>query len=193
MAKAGPERIIRLREAIALLTETYGSLADRVLRNGLERERVRWVCRILGGGDGWNLPTFKPSRSGKFWRYATEIRWSEDWAQAGYLNGCIIHDIRVLEEDVRALLPTEQTAPLRTTEAKTVKGRQAKRILRVLPKCYPPDGEVSDDTSTKAVRQAVIAELEREAREKGQLKDKNSKLPDPPSWDSVKRVLGRDK
>jgi hypothetical protein len=94
---------------------------------------------------------------------------------------------------VEALRPAEQTAPLQTTQAKTIKGWQAERVLRVLPKCFLPGGKVSEDSSTEAIRQAVIHELEEEARAKGQLKDKNSKLPNPPSWDVVHRVLGRDK
>jgi hypothetical protein len=213
MAKADSHhsmgRTVSLVDARALLLRSYQStgLVDEKLLKALEEGRVR-SSRIREDGTRDELDP-------AFWRDERDyagcvtrlyVNWSENSACHGYLAVLLdpgrelpalpepAYAITVSLADVRALLPTaEQTAPLQTTQAKIVKGPQAKRVLRVLPKCFPPDGKVSDDITTTTVQQVVVAELEREAREKGQLKDKNSKLPNPPSWETVNRVLGRGK
>ena len=105
--------------------------------------------------------------------------------------------IEVVAADVLAQLPDRRIAQRPTTpaqaEARSGGGKQSAKVRRLLPKCYPPDGAVSDEIPTKTVQQVIIAKLEEEARSEGVLKDKQSKLPNPPSWDVVNRVLGRGK
>src|SRR5262249_23322667 len=109
---------IFLAAAINLIARVYGSvqLAEQELRRALKDELVRWRCRLLEGDGGrWNLPTAKPGRSRKLWRYVHEVRWTENWARMKYLDGCTIGLIEVVEADVPALLPFAGA----TTENKT--------------------------------------------------------------------------
>jgi hypothetical protein len=179
MAKAGRKSStwLALRDACELMPF---ELLVRRLREGKARSRG-----LSKDGTVVEIPA-------DFWGGLPVVDCNEGSARSRFLSPDLrFYRIEVLCEE--ALRPAERTAPLRTTQAKTIKGWQAKRVLRVLPKCFPPDGKVSDDTTTESVRQAVIAELENEARAAGQLKDKNSKLPNPPSWETVNRVLGRGK
>lgn len=68
-----------------------------------------------------------------------------------------------------ATMPTDKSA---NSEG----GRKFRAVQGELPKLYPPDGEVPNSDSTKTVQQKVIAALGYNV-----------------GWDTVNRVLGRDK
>jgi hypothetical protein len=185
---------IWLRQAWALVAEAYGNLTEEVLTEELAEGRVR----------SWDdSGPIKP----EFWCLDLEINPARNSARERIFRMMVLdpssgrvtdssnppcehHGITLAHADVRALLPTAETAPLRTTEAKTREGRQAKRVLRVLPKCYPPDGKVPDDIPTTSVQQKVNAELEREAKELGLT---GNDRPNKVSWETVDRALGRSK
>jgi hypothetical protein len=175
MAKAGAEVTMPWREAVELLAGAYGpSLAERVLVKGAREERVRWTCRLFdGNGSKWALPTTYPGRSGKFWRYVSEIRGSENWARVNLHDGCIIGMITVVETDVRALLPDGLQPVVIATPQPAVKAApkrpspQSDRVLKVLPELYPPEGVVPSGVTIKTVWGKVGGRLDPENKQLG--------------------------
>jgi hypothetical protein len=109
-----------------------------------------------------------------------DIDWNENRVCEG---GRCFHAITILLEDlkVRDVQPRYERQAARVGMKSD--GPQVRRVLRVLPQLFPPEGKVPDEVPTETVRGQVAKVLESENRRLG-LRN--------PGWDSVRRALGRD-
>jgi hypothetical protein len=118
---------IPLREAKALVVKAYeaSQLAERLLKDWLGEERVRWSCKLFeparvselasfqrecaaGGVVHFVAKTAYSEGDPAFWRTSLEINWEESSAREMYvMGGTRAYGIRVAREDVLALLPEE--------------------------------------------------------------------------------------
>jgi hypothetical protein len=196
MAKADDtsSTMIWLRDALALAVRTFGSvvLTKERLREWLAAGELPWSCMSWKGLDAEGIARLDrenqesivlhiiPSaayRDGdpQFWRANLTIHWEENEARENATGGARALGIRVSRTHVRALLPG-------VPDGNKKVGPQMRRVLQVLKKLYPPHGKVPDDVSTEVVRARVNEELAADSR--------NRELA-APSWDTVKRALGR--
>ena len=119
---------ISLLDARALVVRAYGATqrAERLLVEWLGERRVRWSCKLFeparvaelaaqqreclaGGVVLLNVANTAYSEGDPaFWRTSLEINWEESWAREKYaMGGTAAFGIRVVREDVLALLPEE--------------------------------------------------------------------------------------
>ena len=200
---------IWLRDALGLAAALLGSvaLAKEQLREWLAAGKLPWSCtrwegldaeglaekkrqkldaegraeksREQGNGIGgiiYSLPSAAYcSGDPRFWSATLWIDWEANDADERRRHGARAFGVRVSRAHLRALLPG-------VPDGNEKVGTQTRRVLKVLKKLYPPDGKVSDDVSTEVVRAQVSKELSAD--------NKNQELA-APSWDTVKRALGR--
>jgi hypothetical protein len=121
---------IPLPEARALVIRAYeaAQLAERLLVEWLGEGRVRWSCKRLEGPHVSDLAALAARKreaaavglfffdayaaysegDPAFWRTGLEINWEEGWASEMYVvGGTSAYGIRVVREDVLALLPEQ--------------------------------------------------------------------------------------
>jgi len=117
---------IWVSEAMALVVKAKGAGAERLLVERLGQGKVRWSCerfegprasdladrqRKASGGAAWYLVPGVAYSDGDpaFWRADLEINWNENSAREhpAVVGGAKAHGIRVVLEDLLALLPGE--------------------------------------------------------------------------------------
>jgi hypothetical protein len=125
--KAGSKSItwISLTEARALVVRAYGAVhkAEELLKEWLGDGRVRWSCKLFEGPSVSDVARLqREAETGPvfffaadvaysdgdpaFWRTSLDINWEGNWASQIYvIGGSRAYGIRVVREDVLALLP----------------------------------------------------------------------------------------
>jgi hypothetical protein len=167
----------------ARVAEAYGDLTEEVLTEALAESRVR----------SWD-DTGSPIEP-EFYRLNLEINPARNSARERTYTMMVLdsdvpvtessdpshehHGITLAHADVLALL---RVPPLAGKEVPG-EGPQLSRTRQALKKRYPPDG-CAPGIATKAVRKLIVEDLADDSKKRG--------LADP-SWDTVKRALGRDK
>jgi hypothetical protein len=207
MAKAGRDSTtqwIPLHDGLEHVIAEYGSnqRAKELLEQWLGEGRVRWSSKYLEGPDEATVAKMRqemlaspvvyltPSTAysngdPRFWLAGLEINWEENWARERYVGGgTSAYMISVWLADMQALLPTAPTAGKKGAAGKKRSGPQVDRAEATLKKLYPPDGKVPDDVPTKRVQAEIAKYLAADSKNRGL---------GEPSWDTVKRALGRCK
>jgi hypothetical protein len=189
MAKAGDKistKRIWLCQTWALLAKAYGDLTEKVLTEALIESRVpSWddSGRSIKPEFWRPKPVFAPAKNlarQRAYRITFIGPGTGPVTDSSYPPVCEHHGITLGHAEVRALLPPS----VHTTEKLAEEdGPQISRTKEALKKRYPPDGRALG-ISTKAVRKLIVEDLADDSKKRG--------LADP-SWDTVKRALGRDK
>jgi hypothetical protein len=185
---------ISLLDARALVVRAYGATqrAERLLVEWLGERRVRWSCKLLEGPSASELAALQRGQVGSislvadaaysdgdpaFWRTNLEINWEEGWARAkrSVVGGTEACGIRVVREDVLALLPEE---PDEHTEAVT--GGASKTWITAEARRMKATGEIPPTISK-------FARLLARRMDKAATADRSIR---PIEWESIRNKLG---
>jgi hypothetical protein len=163
MAKAGGNTTttwISLLEARALVVRAYGAThkAEDLLKKWLGEEKVRWSCKLFEPARVSELAALQREcvASGvvlvsvagtaysegdpAFWCAGLQINWQESWACEKVHGGNAAYGIRVVCEDVLALLP-EEPGEHEEAIAPPRQHRSGKKLIEVEVKRRAAEGE----------------------------------------------------
>ena len=135
---------ISLSEAKKLVVTAYQAedLAERLLVEWLGQAKVRWSSKLFEQTPVSDLAALRTEsvtfltanvayRDGDaaFWRTGLEINWNENWSRERYVvGGARAYGIKVVREDVLALLPAEATATKKWVTEEVRRMKQAGEI-----------------------------------------------------------------
>ena len=142
------------RERVVRAYDGAERLAERQLvewLGGLGERELRWSCKLFEGPSAsdlparqrkategavwWVAPDAYSDGDPAFWRAALEINWGENWAREQYVvDGARAYGIKVVREDVLALLPAEATATKKWVTEEVRRMKQAGEIPPTITK-----------------------------------------------------------
>ena len=144
------ERVVRAYDGAERLAESQ--LVEWL--GGLGERELRWSCKLFEGPSASDLPARQRKATEgavwwvapdvaysdgdpAFWRAALEINWGENWAREQYVvNGARAYGIKVVLEDLRALLPKDSGEDGKATTIKkwiTAEVRRMKQAGEIPP------------------------------------------------------------